>query len=114
MDEDQDKDYVTVAKFAEIRAVSPSTVKRRITDKTIKNFKKTDGPFHQEKYMIHISQLSMPQRDLFGPKRPPVSKDFKTIDNDEVQTLLNNKELMTDVRYLRKTIDIASKRLEAL
>ena len=106
-----DKEYVAVAKFASIRDVSSSTVKRRIADGTIKKVKKVPGPFNQEKYMIHVSQLSMPQKELFGSKRPPVSKGSE---NNESRVLLNNAELMTEIRYLRKTNSIMDKRLEAL
>ncbi len=106
-----EKEYVTVAKFANIRDVSPSTVKRRIADGTIKKVKRVPGPFDQEKYMIHASQLSRPQKELFGSKRPPVSKSSE---NTENHTLLNDAELMAEMRYLRKTNSIVGIRLEAL
>lgn len=54
----------------------------------------------------------MPQGKLFGPKRLPVSESAKVVDGD--QTLMSDTELIMDMRYLRKTINIASKRLEAI
>lgn len=51
------------------------------------------------------------KKELFGSKRPPASKSSE---NTESQPLLNDAELIAEIRYLRKTNNIAGKRLEAL
>lgn len=106
------QDYITISEFADIRGVSKSTIKRRIDDKIIKKIKTMPGPFKgQRQYMIHRSELSIRQRDLFGPKRAPQDKEDDPL---ATQSLLDNDELITNISYLRRTIDIASKRLEAI
>ena len=98
-----DKDYISAKQFADWRGVSPSTVKRRIDDKTIKNIKTKPGPFKgQMQYMIHRSELAIRQRDLFGSKRAPQGKEDESL---AAQNLLNNTELIADIQYLRRTIE---------